>query len=83
MNKIHKLMGESFHGWYEVNLKGPAEGFLLSPGQTAKLARARCGRHGCTCGGHSTQVKNNGRSWVEYSEVNGALRLIPGRQEQP
>ena len=79
MNKIHNLMGESFHGWHEVNLRGPAEGFILSESQAKKLARAQCGRHGCTCGGHSTQVKINGWSWVEYSEMNGGLRLIPGR----
>lgn len=76
-NKIHRLMGESFHGWYEVNLKGPAEGFLLSESQTKKLANARCGVRGCTCGGRSTQVKIGGHAWVEYSEMNGGLRLIP------
>ena len=77
-NKIHKLMGESFHGWYEVSLRGPADGFLLSESQTNKLARARCGVHGCKCGGHSTQTHTGGHAWVEYSEANGGLRLIPG-----
>lgn len=78
-NKIHNLMGESFHGWYEVNLKGPAEGFLLSESQTKKLAKAQCGVTGCTCGGHSNQVKIGGHAWVEFSAMNGGLRLIPGR----
>lgn len=80
MGKIHKLLGEGFHGWYEVSLRGPAEGFLLSETQTIKLRRARCGVPGCKCGGQATQVKIGGHAWVEYSESNGALRLIPGRR---
>ena len=78
-NKIHNLMGESFHGWYEVNLKGPAEGFLLSESQTKKLAKAQCGVTGCTCGGHSNQVKIGGHVLFVFSARNGGLRLIPGR----
>ena len=77
-NKIHNLMGESFHGWYEVSLRGPAEGFLLSDSQAKKLARARCGVPGCKCDGHSTQTHTGGHAWVEYSEDYDALALKPG-----
>lgn len=47
----HHVTGNNFHGQYAVDLIGPAEGFILSKGQAARLAKALCGVTGCTCGG--------------------------------
>jgi len=33
MNKLHHASGNNFHGQWSITLRGPAEGFALSPGQ--------------------------------------------------
>ena len=53
MGKIinHKISGHNFHGRYSLVLRGPAEGFALSEGQSRRYGEALCGMSDCQCGG--------------------------------
>ncbi len=76
----HQISGGNFHGEYHLNLRGPAEGFILSPAQARKFAHTLCGLPDCKCGGgygrgldlESAQVE------IEYDDRGYQFsRLIP------
>jgi hypothetical protein len=48
---LHEITGHNFHGHYHLTLRGPAQGFVLSPAQVTKYNKALCGVQGCNCGG--------------------------------
>jgi hypothetical protein len=48
---IHTLSGHNFHGRFEIQLRGPKEGFALSDSQWAKIDKTLCGMADCCCGG--------------------------------
>ena len=75
---IHTISGNNFHGNFEVRLRGPAGGFVLSLAQARKYSAAVCGVSDCTCGG-STQYGDgldDGSASVEQSNYD-ELTLIP------
>lgn len=48
---IHEISGNNFHGGYHLRLRGPAEGFTLSPSQRRRYDQELCGVMDCRCGG--------------------------------
>jgi hypothetical protein len=48
---LHRISGRNFHGSYSITLQGPAEGFVLSDGQTRRYHHKMCPFDSCACGG--------------------------------
>ena len=74
----HHITGNNFHGGYAIDLIGPAEGFILTEGQAARLAKALCGVTGCTCGGGYGDGPDPDSARI-VSADNGRLRLVPAK----
>jgi hypothetical protein len=47
----HTISGNNFHGNYQLQLRGSAEGFELSPAQVRRWRQTLCGFSDCCCGG--------------------------------
>lgn len=47
----HVIRFRNVHGNTTIRLRGPAEGFSLSPSQAMRWIRALCGMRDCSCGG--------------------------------
>jgi hypothetical protein len=75
-NKIHTINSSSFHGHYTITLRGPAMGFVLSPGQAKKVARAACPYADCQCGGEYGDHNYDGGAWIDYSGHEGAQPIL-------
>lgn len=74
----HHLSGNNFHGSYAVDLIGPAEGFVLTEGQAARLSNALCGVTGCTCGGGYGDGPDPYSARI-VSTDDGRMRLVPAK----
>ena len=72
----HHITGNNFHGGYAVNLIGPAEGFILTEGQAARLAKALCGVAGCTCGGGYGDGPDPDSARIVMTD-DGQMKLVP------
>jgi len=48
---LHTISGNNFHGGYCVQIRGPAEPFVLSAAQARRLDKALCPHNDCTCDG--------------------------------
>ena len=77
-NKIHTLSGQSFHGAYSVNVRGPAEGFFLNTRQECKILAAKCpsANYGCKCGGGYGEADSDSAT-LDYSIRESAPFLRP------
>ena len=76
MVKTHEIFGNNFHGNYRVKVRGPAEGFDLSPAQLRRIRNELCPFLDCKCGGGygSGQHKNSASfEWVDQNRT----RLVP------
>lgn len=76
----HHLSGHNFHGQYAVDLIGPAEGFILSKGQAARLAKALCGVSGCTCGGGYGNGPDPDSARIQMMD-DGRIKLVPAGEQ--
>jgi len=76
---IHEVSGSNLHGQYTITLRGPAEGFELSPAQARRVAKATCGVKGCRCGGSLRYGEGPDESSARVIEAGWERRwyLIP------
>ncbi len=77
---IHEIRTNNFHGDRYLRLRGPKEGFPLTPFQERRYLNELCpSRHnGCTCGGgYGTGPQDGSASVIADGRHDGALTLIP------
>ena len=74
---IHTISGNNFHGNYSVNMRGPKDGFILSPSQVRRhrYAAVPCSGGDCTCGGGYGEGLDDGSARIEPRGYE--LELIP------
>ena len=76
-NKYHTISGDNFHGRYELILRGPSDGFILSKNQAYRVKKSLCPHTDCLCGGGYGDGPDYDSAQIEDADFDGALRLIP------
>jgi len=82
---LHTVSGHNFHGRYEITLRGPAEGFVLSDAQAGRYWRELCPFEGCTCGGGYGEGPDRDSATVEQDfgrNGESILRLVPAAKRE-
>ncbi len=74
---VHEISGYNFHGGYHLRLRGPAEGFALSPSQLCRYEAALCGITDCSCGGGYGTGPDPDYATVEWDEYTDLATLVP------